>query len=224
MESSGLDLESQEALVSTKMNALRKKINADSWSDNIEGLMKDWGEKAAGLRYMHGISGGGWKALSNKLTIYGIVVTTVASTMSLVTANIDDENTQTALMYTAGGIGLVSSLIQSFKKFYDADEKAADHNSISKQFGSYYRYMTLQLGMSREDRDPADVLSAWALKEFERLQMEAPPLSGNSVTLFKDKFKNSTQAVPDVDEDEFIIYVHGTKNVVKEENIELTVQ
>ena len=49
MESSGLDLESQEALVSTKMNALRKKINADSWSDNIEGLMKDWGEKAAGL-------------------------------------------------------------------------------------------------------------------------------------------------------------------------------
>ena len=127
-------------------------------------------------------------------------------------------------MYTAGGIGLVSSLIQSFKKFYDADEKAADHNSISKQFGSYYRYMTLQLGMSREDRDPADVLSAWALKEFERLQMEAPPLSGNSVTLFKDKFKNSTQAVPDVAEDEFIIYVHGTKNVVKEENIELTVQ
>ena len=78
--------------------------------------------------------------------------------------------------------------------------------------------------MSREDRDPADVLSAWALKEFERLQMEAPPLSGNSVTLFKDKFKNSTQAVPDVAEDEFIIYVHGTKNVVKEENIELTVQ
>lgn len=224
MENSGLDLESQEALVSTKMNALRKKINADSWSDNIEGLMKDWGEKAAGLRYMHSVSGGGWKTLSNKLTIYGIVVTTVASTMSLITANVDDENTQTALMYTAGGIGLVSSLIQSFKKFYDADEKAADHNSISKQFGSYYRYMTLQLGMSREDRDPADVLSAWALKEFERLQMEAPPLSGNSITLFKDKFKNSSQAVPDVAEDEFVIYVHGTKNVIKEDNIELTVQ
>ena len=40
------------------------------------------------------------------------------------------------------------------------------HSSVAKQFGSFYRYMTLQLGMSREDRDPADVLTTWALKEY----------------------------------------------------------
>ena len=35
--------------------------------------------------------------------------------------------------------------------------------------------MTLQLGMSRFDRDPADVLTVWALKEYERLQLESNP-------------------------------------------------
>ena len=39
--------------------------------------------------------------------------------------------------------------------------------------------MILQMGMSREDRDP-DVLTTWALKEYERLQQEAPPLNGTS--------------------------------------------
>ena len=104
-----------------------------------------------------------------------------------------------------GGVGLLSTLIQSFKKFYNAEEKAADHNSVAKQFGSFYRYMTLQLGMSREDRDPADVLSTWALKEYERLQQEAPPIGGASVALFNQKFDKDLQAIPDVAEDKFII-------------------
>ena len=31
----------------------RKKVNAESWSDNMEVLMEQWGEKAAGLRFMY---------------------------------------------------------------------------------------------------------------------------------------------------------------------------
>ena len=68
--------------------------------------------------------------------------------------------------------------------------------------------MTLQLGMSREDRDPADVLTTWALKEYERLQQEAPNLGGSSITLFKKTFTNENQAIPDVAEDEFVIQVY----------------
>ena len=68
--------------------------------------------------------------------------------------------------------------------------------------------MTLQLGMSREDRDPADVLTTWALKEYERLQQEAPNLGGSSVNLFKKTFKCDHQAIPDIAEDEFVITIY----------------
>ena len=67
--------------------------------------------------------------------------------------------------------------------------------------------MTLQMGMTREDRDPADVLTTWALKEYERLQQEAPTLNGTSVALFKKKFTDPNQSVPDVAEDKFVIKV-----------------
>ena len=205
---SNLSVEAQGALAATQLADLKKKINAASWSDNMELLLKNWGEKAAGLRFMHSNAGSYWKGLSNQLTLYGIGITTVASTVSLISASVDDVEAKNGIMYAVGGIGLVSSLIQSLKKFYNAEEKAADHNAIAKQFGSFYRYMTLQMGMSREDRVPADELSNWALKEYERLQQDAPPLGGGPVEAFKKVFKNSPQSVPDVCEDEFIIYVY----------------
>ena len=150
-----------EALASARLGDLRKKVNAESWSDNMELLMKQWGEKAAGLRFMHSHSGGKWKKFSNKLAIYGIIITGFASTLSLISTNITDDKVKNGMLFGVGSVGLVSTLLQSFKQFYNAEEKAADHTSVARQFGSFYRYMTLQLGMTREDRDPADVLTAW---------------------------------------------------------------
>lgn len=207
MSSENLNSGEAEALANARLGDLRKKVNAESWSDNMENLMKQWGEKAAGLRFMHAHSGSKWKAFSDKLAIAGIVVTGVASTVSLIATSLDDEDVKEAVLFGVGGVGLVSTLIQSFKKFYNAEEKAADHGSVAKQFGSFYRYMTLQMGMSREDRDPSDVLTTWALKEYERLQQEAPNISGASVALFKKTFQNEHQAIPDIAEDEFIIKI-----------------
>jgi len=211
----------QEALANARLGDIRKKVNAESWSDNMELLMKQWGEKAAGLRFMHSHSGSQWKGFANKLAITGIIVTGVASTMSLIATSVDDQNVKDGILFGVGGVGLVSTLIQSFKKFYNAEEKAADHSSVAKQFGSFYRYMTLQLGMSREDRDPADVLTTWALKEYERLQQEAPPLGGGSVILFNQKFDKNIQAIPDVAEDRFVINIFNPHKNIKASDVEL---
>ena len=211
----------QEALANARLGDLRKKVNAESWSTNMELLMKQWGEKAAGLRFMHSHSGSQWKGFANKLSITGIIVTGVASTLSLIATSVEDEDVKDGILFGVGGIGLISTLIQSFKKFYNAEEKAADHSSVAKQFGSFYRYMTLQLGMSREDRDPADVLTTWALKEYERLQQEAPPIGGGSIALFNQKFDKKTQAIPDVAEDKFVINVFNPSKPIKASDVEL---
>ena len=206
----------QEALVNARLGDIRKKVNAESWSTNMEFLMKQWGEKAAGLRFMHSHSGSQWKGFANKLSISGIIVTGIASTLSLIATSIDNEDVKDGILFGVGGIGLISTLIQSFKKFYNAEEKAAEHNMIAKQFGSYYRKMTLQMGMSRFDRNPADVLTNWALEEYERLQQDAPSISGNSITLFKNNFKDKDQCFPDIAEDHFIINIY--KEAIKVED------
>ncbi len=208
----------QQALISARLGDIRKRVNAESWSDNMEKLIADWGEKAAGLRFMHAHSGGTWKKFANDLALTGILVTSLASSISLIATSVDDERVKNGILYGVGGVGLVSALIQSLKKFYNAEEKAADHASVAKQFGSFYRYITMQMNMSRQDRDPSDILTAYALKEYERLQQEAPPLSGKSIIAFKAKFMNGEQAIPDVAEDKFVIAVTKPDPIEESEN------
>lgn len=213
--------EEEFAVAQIKASAIKKQVNAASWNDDYENLLASWGEKAAGLRYMHGNSSGYWRTVSNNLTLYSIVATTVASAASLVAGSIDDVAAKDAVLFAAGGVGLVTSFIQSLKKFYNADEKAAEHGAIAKQFGSYYRYITLQMGMSREDRRPSDELSEWALKEFERLQQEALPLRGADVQLYKKTFKASNQAMPDNCRTDHVIKIYNRKS---REEIEIEIQ
>lgn len=203
------NVEEDFAVAQIKAGAIKKQVNAASWNDDYENLLSSWGEKAAGLRYMHGNSSGYWRGISNNLTLYSIIATTVASAASLVAGSIDDVGAKDAVLFGAGGIGLITSFIQSLKKFYNADEKAAEHGAIAKQFGSYYRYITLQMGMSREDRRPSDELSEWALKEFERLQQEALPLRAADVNLYKKTFKVSKQAMPDNCRTDYTIKIYN---------------
>ena len=211
--------EADLALSQVQAAAYKKKINAGSWNDDYENLISQWGEKAAGLRFMHNNSSAYWRGISNNLALYSIVATTVASAASLVAGSIDDVGAKDAVLFTAGGIGLVTSFIQSLKKFYNADEKAAEHGAIAKQFGSFYRYITLQMGMSREDRRPSDELADFALKEYERLQQEALPLRPADIKLYKKTFAKSVGAMPDNCRDDLSIAIYGRKSEIAEDAI-----
>lgn len=204
--------EADLALSEVKMSSLKKKVNAGSWNAEYEDIITEWGEKASGLRFMHGNSSSYWRNISNKLTLYSIIATGVASAASLVAGSIDSTDAKDAVLFTAGGIGLVTSFIQSLKKFYNCDEKAAEHGSVSKQFATYYRYISLQMGMSREDRRPSDELFEYALKEYERLQQEALPLRGEDAASYKKIFKNSTQAMPDNCKTDYSIKIYNRQS------------
>lgn len=189
-----------------KLNELKKKLNADSWNEHMEDLLKSWGEKSAGLRFIHSKAATDWRTLSNKLTFWGILITTVSSTSAL-TSTSAPPDVIAPLLFVVGGVGMVGAFIQSIKKFYNAEEKAAEHSAIAKQFGSFYRYLSLQLGMTRADRVPSDELASWALKEFERLQQDSPPLGEGPINFFKDTFDKTKQSFPDAAEDSFVINV-----------------
>jgi len=213
--------EAELALAEVQQAGLKKKINAGSWNDEYENIITSWGEKASGLRYMHNNSAGYWRSVSNNLTLYSIIATSIASAASLVAGSVDDTSAKDAVLFAAGGVGLITSFIQSLKKFYNCDEKAAEHGSIAKQFGTYYRYVTLQMGMSREDRRPSDELFEWSLKEYERLQQEALPIRGADVSAYKKAFKGSKQAMPDNCRTDYAIKIYNRKEYEPPDEIEI---
>lgn len=219
-----LSLEARGALASAELDELKKKINAGTWNEYLERLLSSWGEKAAGLSFMHNEASGYWRSHGNNLTMLSIVVSTIASGVSLVAAGVTNENAKNGVMFGVGAVGLISTTIQAFKKFYNSEEKAADHAVSSKQFGGFYRFMTLQLGLPRTDRMPANRLSEFVLKEYERMQQDARPLSNREIKIFKNKFKNAEQSVPDICEDDFVINVYGSNPIHYEQTTNGQVQ
>ncbi len=221
MSEEQMSTEAMEALTSAKLGDLKKKINAASWNPHMENLMKSWGEKSAGLRFMHASASGYWKGFSNRLTLASIAITTLASGASLIAASIEDEAAKNAVLYAVGGIGVIASTLQSIKKFYNGEEKSAEHGAMAKQFGSFYRYMTLQMTLAREDRLPSDQLAEYALKEFERMQQDALPLGGKQIALYKKTFANSKQATPDVCEDSFNIKIYDRMEEASRDDLDV---
>ena len=101
MNTDNMTLEQKQALMNANLGGLQKEINAGSWSPHMEELIKAWGEKAAGLRWMHQQSAAKWKKQADRLTLSGIFITTLVSTASLATAGIEDSQT---VMYVVGSV------------------------------------------------------------------------------------------------------------------------
>lgn len=199
-----MSAEEMSALKSAELGAIQKEINAASWNNHAEDLMCSWGEKAAGLRWMHNKCSSGWKKLSNNLTLTGIVLTTLSSGLTFVSTGLPQS---TEFTLGIGAVTAVSAFVQSLQKFYNAEEKASNHGVTAKQFGSFYRAMTVELGYSRSDRRPSDQVMSWASREYDRLQQEALPISKGVVSAFKKEFHDSDN-IPDVAAQNFDIKIY----------------
>ena len=66
--------------------------------------------------------------------------------------------------------------------------------------------------MERDNRDAINNLCNFTLREYEKLQKEAPLINSIIIDQFKEKFKNSNQSFPDIAEDKFIINIHDNSN------------
>lgn len=185
------------------------KINIKDWDEELENLLKDWGEKSACLSILHHNDRKYWRSKSNFFSITSIIITTISSSLSLSSTR---SPYYEYIMYSVGAIGLFSSLLQSIKQFYNADEKASDHKMMSRQYSNFYRTIKLQLALKKDSRSPVNDFVNWSFKEYERLLQESPLLNENTIENFKKKFSKSDCVKPDICNDEISIQINGRIN------------
>lgn len=188
---------------------INSNMKIQKWNSEIENLLKSWGEKSGGLSILHSNDRKFWRHKSNILSITSIIITTLSSSISLSSTS---SSYYEVIMYFVGFLGLTSSLIQSLKQFYNADEKASEHRVISKQFGNYFRSIRMQLSLKSSDRVPVNEFTNWAFKEYEKLIQEAPPLNSKTIDEFKLSFKSVLSSKPDVCGDDLIIEINNVNN------------
>ena len=218
MPSDEMNIDEQEALANVRLDGLKKKLNADSWNYSTETLMKSWGEKAGGLRWLHSKASARWKVFSDKLSLPVILLSTITGVANFGATNAKNPE---IWMYVLGSLNILTAFFASLKQFYNPEAKSQLHRDVGKQFGSFYRQMCLELGVARAERRPCPEILAWARMEFDRLQLDAPTISGDVISQFNKSFSTIPNK-PDVVSDNFDVEIYDETRNIKPDEIQLS--
>ena len=198
------DINTKNTSKDTNQN-INNKLNINEWNDDIENLLKCWGEKAGGNSVLHYNDRKYWRKKSNIFSLSSILITTITSSLSLASTS---SSHYEIVMYLVGFFGLVASVLQSLKEFYNSDEKASEHKIISKQYSIFYRTIKLQLALKKDERILANEFIGWAFKEYEKLLNDAPIINTTTIDEFKRNYKNLSSHKPDICDNDFIIEIN----------------
>lgn len=189
---STLDIEetvSEESYTETeKIGHLKKWENS-----TLESLLRTWGEKAAGLRWMHLHSANHWRSTDQHLNMMGIFLSSVVSASSL-TGAFETYIDQSYIMTFVGFVGMLNILNQSLLRFYNCTEKATLHETAGRQFGNFQRYINTKLSVSRMERGPPKEVLQYTLRENDRLYKENIEPHSISITAFLNHFEEQIEA------------------------------
>jgi hypothetical protein len=193
-------------------DTLTTKINnKELWENsNTEKLLKEWGEKAAGLRWMHRYSASYWRGVDKRLNLLGISLSSFISASSLIGA-VEDIVPTTMVMTAVGFVGMLNILNQSLMRFYNSNEKITLHETAAKGFGNIHRLIATKLSLAIQDRGNPKKLLKYVLKENERLFNDNIEPHSTSINAFLETFDTLDVVVdftfPDIVGKSFKIHV-----------------
>jgi hypothetical protein len=179
---------------------LKKEMIVESWTPPLEKLIKNYAEKAAGLRLMHLRSSDEWSRVSNWTSIVVIVLSTIGGMMNFGTSN-DYEHIQ-MWMYFIGIINITASMIASVSKFYKPEEKEHSHLHSAQGYGVFHRELLFQLNLPKSERKPAEQVIHEIKNEYNRIQNDELPLKEHIVNWYKSIYMKqdniSEGGIPDI--------------------------
>lgn len=177
-----------------------KQTHKRMWeASSTEDLIRGWGEKSGGLRWMHIKSADFWRRMDERMNKTNVLMSCLTSASSFL-GSVTHEMAPEYIMVFVGIVGLLNVVTLSIAQYYNSSQKITLHETASKQFGHFNRFVATKLSLSRLERgDPREVLR-YALRENERLHNENIDPHPSSVDAYKAFIANSENKfmVPDI--------------------------
>lgn len=155
-----------------------------SWTPEQEIILKIWAEKAAGYRWLHNKAARHYKSVNDRLSLSSIFLTTMAGLGSFGAGN----SGPGFIYYVICAVNVLSAFLTSLQKFYKCAEKAEAHRSVSRQFATLYRNVSVELTLAPKHRSAAKDIARSCRNDYERLMHVAPCVPQKVVDVFKTKF------------------------------------
>lgn len=169
-------------------------ILTNGWNDKNERIVISIGENAASYKWMHERSSSQY-AIYHK--IFGILLI-VFSTGLTAESILPSDNNNIAIVIIRRVFTYIITILSVLGNFLKLANMSEQHMSSALAFGKLYHDIQQQMCMYRKDRIVATKYVADVLKQYDSLVMNGPLISSKVITQFKNTFKASDIALPDI--------------------------
>jgi len=153
--------------------AVKKREIAESWHPRQEKLIKSWGEKCLGYRWILHRNAQHHSKINRNLSISNIALSTVSSLGTLLGTSMRGGN---VLIYTFGFVNLFGVAVASVHKFLRSGEQYELNIQTSKQFSRLARDISLELSLEKEDRMDAVDYCNKVREEYDKIMDRVPEI------------------------------------------------
>lgn len=175
------------------------------WCSRQESLLKRWGEKAAGYRWLHNHARLKYKNQHDYLSYPSIIIASITGVGGFAVLNpsgTDDLNSITKrnimiAQYVFAFLNVIGGILTSISKFSQCQHLSERHSVMCIQYSKFYRSIDMELSLDVQHR--ADVIEfvSKCRDEYDKLLDEAPDIPRESIEAFNREFPDRDNK-PDV--------------------------
>ena len=169
-----------------KQQALENR--RDSWNEQHESILRQWGEASGCYRYMHHRAYLMYKGLSMRFTLPVIILSTITGTANFAQEQFP-ENLRGMVPSVIGGLNLIAGLVATIMQFLKINELMENHKAAALSFGLLSRNIRLELALAREERSTDGLEFVTRCKnEYDRLIEQSPSVPSTILAEFEKEY------------------------------------
>lgn len=175
------------------------------WCEKQEKLLKAWGQRAAGYRWLHNHARLYFQKQNDYLSYPSIVIASITGVGGFAVLNPsgnddvspDTKNKIMIIQYLFAFLNVLGGILTSISKFSQSSALVDTHSSMCVQYSKFYRNIDMELSLDIPDRTDAVEFVKKCREQYDKLLDDAPDIPSISIQAFNKEFPNRENK-PDV--------------------------
>lgn len=164
------------------------------WSEPLETLIAQEGEKCRGLAWIHQRAEGYYSKRNNFIAIPVIVLSTLSGTASVGSSSLFQGETHISSIV----IGLVSigvGILNTISSYFSFSRKAEAHRIAYLSYSKLFQLVSVEMSLPRSEREEPESLLKKIRDTMERLAETTPTPPDCILTEFNKRFKDEDKSI-----------------------------
>ena len=179
-----------------KNSKQRKDINV--WTDECEGLLAEWSEKASCYRWLHGRCEKSYKNWYYCFSIPVIILSTLTGAANVGMDSFVPAESKSIASAIVGGVNIFAGIVSTLQNFLKVAELMEGHRIAGVSWGKLQRNIAIELALDPSRRVLQTDFLKLSRAEYDRLIEAGPLIDDGVIKQFNKKFSNYKVSKPSI--------------------------